>query len=206
MNATDPAARRYTSVAIALHWVIATLILFNLAFGFFMEGFDPKWKGIVVALHASSGLTVLVLTVVRALWRLLHPAPPFPLGMAAWERGLAHAAHATIYFLMFAMPLTGWALISAHPIRAGTLPLLGGLLQSGANLAFWGVFKVPTIRSVALLDPQVQTAAHETLVNVHSIGGWIFVGLLALHVGAALKHQFLDRQAELARMGIGRIS
>ena len=205
MNAADLAERRYTSVAIALHWVIAALILFNLAFGFFMEGFDPKWKGIVVPLHVSSGLTVLVLTVFRAVWRLLHPAPPFPGSMRAWERRLAHAAHATIYFLMFAMPLTGWAIISAHPARPGTVPLAGGLLQSGATLAFWGLFKVPTIRSVALLDAKVQTAAHESFVDIHSIGGWIFVGLLGLHVGAALKHQFFDRQAELARMGIGRI-
>ena len=192
MNASIHRTQRYTSVAITLHWVIALLILFNLAIGFFMEGFEPKLRVFVVGLHVSAGLTALVLTVFRAVWRLMHPAPPFPGDMAGWERGLAHTAHAIIYVMMFAMPLTGWAIISAHPPRPGASPL------------FWGLFHVPTLSPISHLAPTVQKAAHESFVEVHSVGGWIFVALLLLHVGAALKHQFYDRQAELARMGVGR--
>ncbi len=194
MNTLTSRDRRYTSVAIALHWTIAALILFNLAIGFFMEGFEPKLRMIVVPLHVSAGMTVLVLTVFRVVWRLLHPPPPFPAQMAPWERGLAHAGHGIIYFLMLAMPLTGWAIISAHPPRPG------------AGMKIWGLFLLPSISPISHLQSVVQKAAHENFVEIHSVGGWIFVGLLVLHVGAALKHQFYDRQAEFARMGIGRVT
>jgi cytochrome b561 len=193
MNTFTDSDRRYTRVAIALHWAIAALILFNLSVGFFMEGLRPGLKGVVVALHISSGISALVLTAIRFAWRLMHPPPPFPLEMAPWERATAHAAHWFIYFMMFAMPMTGWAIISAHaPKPAGAARI-------------WGLFRLPAIRSISSLDDPVQKSVHDSFVEIHSIGGWIFVALLVLHIGAALKHQFYDRQAEFARMGVGRL-
>jgi cytochrome b561 len=97
--------QRYTTVAIALHWTIALLILFNLSLGFFMEGFKPQLRAVVVPLHISSGLTVLILTAVRVAWRLTHSPPPFVDGLKRWERTAAHAAHGLIYVLMVLMPL-----------------------------------------------------------------------------------------------------
>jgi cytochrome b561 len=191
MNETA-AHHRYTAVAILLHWAIAAFIIFNLAVGFFMEGLAPHWRSILVFAHISSGMTVLALSVARVLWRLAHRPPPFPADMQRWERTAAHAGHSIIYFLMFAMPLTGWAIISAHPPRPG----------AGANV--WGLFVVPPIGPVSHLVSVAQKSAHEEFVQVHSVGGWIFLGLLALHVLAALKHQFYDKHAELARMGVGR--
>lgn len=186
--------QRYTTVAIALHWAIAALIIFNLAFGFFMEGFKPPLKGIVVPLHISSGITVLALTVVRIVWRLTHKPPPFSSDLTAWERTAAHAVHGFLYFMMVAMPLTGWSIISAHPPRPGAGPVI------------WGLFRVPPISAVANIDPSIQVKAHDNFVELHSIGGWIMLALLGLHVAAALKHQFYDRHAEFARMGIGSTS
>jgi cytochrome b561 len=185
-------AIRYTSVAIALHWAIAVLIVFNLSLGFFMEGFPKPLKSVIVPLHISSGITVLALTVLRIIWRLSHRPPPLPLDMAPWERISAHAAHALLYVLMLAMTLTGWSIISAHPPNPHGGPLV------------WGLLHLPPIMPISLLDEATQKAAHDRFVQLHSIGGWIFLGLLTLHVCGALKHQFFDRQPELARMGIGR--
>ena len=183
---------RYTAVAIALHWAIALLILFNLGLGFFMEGFARPLRVTVVGLHISSGITVLALTVFRLVWRLMHRPPQFPANMALWERTTAHAAHRFIYFLMLAMPLSGWSIISARPPPPGLARL-------------WSVFPLPMLHPISQWDPSVRKSAHAAFVEIHSIGGWIFVAVLALHVGAALKHQFHDRQAEFARMGIGRL-
>ncbi|MGB6308418.1 MAG: cytochrome b [Steroidobacteraceae bacterium] len=185
--------KRYTTVAIALHWGIAILILFNLGVGFFMEGLEPGLRNIIVPLHISSGITVLILTVLRLGWRFTHPPPPLPAEMTDWERRAAHTAHAIIYFLMLAMPVTGWAIVSAHPPRPGAGPLV------------WGLLHLPPIPPVSHLDAPVQKAAHESFVRIHSIGGWIYVALLTLHIAAALKHQFYDRHAQFARMGVGRL-
>jgi cytochrome b561 len=183
---------RYTSVAIALHWSIAALIIFNLSVGFFMEHLARPYKDVIVPLHISSGMTILALTVLRIAWRLSHRPPPLPDELPRWESSAAHLAHATFYVLMVAMTLCGWSIISAHPPRPNAGPM------------FWGLFHIPPIGVVAHLDPAAQKKAHDIFVALHSAGGWIFLGLLALHVAGALKHQFLDGHAELARMGIGR--
>jgi len=183
---------RYTSVAIALHWMIAALIVFNLSIGFFMEGFPKPLKDIIVPLHISSGITVLALTALRVIWRLTHRPPPLPPEIALWERVAAHFAHALLYILMIAMTLIGWSIISAHPPNPHGGPKL------------WGLLHLPPIAPISHLELTAQKAAHEQFVQLHSIGGWIFLGLLSLHVCAALKHQFWDRQPELQRMGLGR--
>jgi cytochrome b561 len=182
---------RYTRVAIFLHWTIALLILFNLLLGFFMEGFQQPLRHQIVELHISSGLTVLALTVLRIVWRLTHTPPPFTPGTKKWEERTAHFAHALLYIMMLAMPLTGWSIISAHPPRPG----------SGANV--WGFLHVPALAPIARIDPAIQKQVHDNIVTAHSIGGWILVGLLLLHIAGALKHQFYDRQREFARMGVG---
>jgi cytochrome b561 len=193
MNSTASGHHRYTSVAIGLHWTIALLILFNLGLGFFMEGFKPELRGVIVPLHISSGLTVLTLTAFRIAWRLTHPPPPFIDALKPWERTAAHTVHGLIYVLMVVMPITGWSIISAHQPRPGGGP------------KFWGLISVPPIPPIAHLEVNAQKAAHASFVNIHSVGAWIFVALLLLHVGAALKHQFHDRHAELERMGFGSV-
>jgi cytochrome b561 len=183
---------RYSTVAIGMHWAIAVLIVLNLATGFVMEGLRPPVKAVVVPLHISCGITVLALSVLRIVWRLTHRPPPLLMGLAPWERAAAHAVHALLYVLMVLMPILGWSIISAHPPR-----------PQGAA-AIWGFMRLPAIAPISRLDDSAQKAAHAAFVDAHSIGGWILGALVIAHVAAALKHQWLDRHAELARMGIGR--
>ncbi len=107
---TRAAYRRYTSVAIALHWIIAALILYNLLSGLLRPALP---RGFFM-FHVSSGLTILILSVLRVVWRLTHKPPPF-LPMKPWEAKLAHGVHGLLYAAMLLLPFSGWVLISASP-------------------------------------------------------------------------------------------
>ncbi|MGH6781710.1 MAG: cytochrome b, partial [Sphingomonadaceae bacterium] len=84
---------RYSIVAISMHWLIAVLILANLALGWRMGFLDGLEKFTFFQLHKSIGISVLVLSVLRLGWRLLNPSPPLPAGMTHWERRLASTTH-----------------------------------------------------------------------------------------------------------------
>ncbi len=205
MAATHLPERRYTRVAIALHWAMAAMILFNLGLGFFMEGLPMPYRFVVIFLHISAGMTLLVLTVVRVAWRLTHRPPPFPAGLAPWERISAHVVHFGLYGAMVAMPLIGWSIISANP------PADAAWLKAPARPAMklWGVIPTPRITPLVELGRTEeggvrQKILHDRFVGWHAVGGYLMIGLLLLHVGGALKHEFIDRHAELARMGLPR--
>jgi cytochrome b561 len=207
---TRAAYRRYTHVAIALHWIIALAIIYNLASGLLR----PVLPGGFFVLHISSGLTILILSVARVVWRLTHKPPPF-LPMKGWEAKAAHAVHFLLYAAMLLLPFSGWALISANP-PAGS----PGAAQVAAERAakgrpargpamFWGIVPVPLIGPVNEIGrtpeglPE-QRELHERIETFHLYGGWIMLALFVLHVAGALKHQVLDREPELGRMGVGR--
>lgn len=222
MSDRQAQATRYSRVAIWLHWLIALFILFNLSLGFVMEDLPMPGRFIVVLAHVSAGLTVLALTIARIAWRLRNPPPPFADGLSAWERKLAHAVHFGLYALMLAMPLMGWALVSANPPKdspaavelarqydaakaAGTAkgppPFTSGIVK------VWWIVPVPPIAPVAAIGSEMsgverQKALHDGLVQAHTLGAFVMLALLALHLGGAMKHQFIDRQNQLARMGL----
>jgi len=232
---------RYTRRAIFLHWTIAAFIIFNLCSGFFIEAWlhgqlkdsaPPQISWMSLVLHVSSGLTVLALTVVRVAWRLLNDPPPYPAGMKPWERHTAHFAHFLLYAAMVLMPLTGWAILSAHAPpgsrgAAAEFALMPPSVQGpkaeaappGASsqrppgppptLKVWNLVPMPMIAPIAAIGKETggvapQHALHEEFVAWHSVGGYLLLGLLILHIAGALKHQFIDGHSELARMGIGR--
>lgn len=228
---------RYTRVAMVLHWLIAALILYNLAIGYFMEGLSQPLRGIIILSHISSGITVLALTVIRVLWRLTHNPPAYPPEMKRWEHNVAHIVHFALYAAMVLMPLTGWALISANPPKgspgaaaaaaaAMSQPLSSAAKQAPAasppgathapapprkvsGLKVWGIIPLPMIAPVAKLGAtpggvEPQKELHDTFVYWHAIGSYLLIVLLILHIAGALKHQILDSQPELARMGVGR--
>jgi cytochrome b561 len=187
------ARSRYSTVAIALHWAIAALIIIDLAVGSVMESYPPGVRGVLVGSHATAGLTVLLLSVLRVLWRLRHSPPPLPADMPRWERSAAHLAHCLLYALMLAMPLIGWSILSAHPARPGHgIPLLGSL-------------QMLPIGFISHWPAAFQKMMHDRFVRLHVIGAWLLFGLLLLHIAGALKHQLIDGHAELARMGLGRL-
>jgi cytochrome b561 len=232
---------RYTRVAIVLHWAIAAFIVSNLCSGFFIESWlhgqlkdsaPPQISWMSLVLHVSSGLTVLALTVARVVWRLLNDPPPHPAGMKPWERHTAHFAHFLLYAAMVLMPLTGWAILSAHPpagsrdaatvglprpsvappgLMPGAAPPPGTTPpQAGASrdVQIWNLFPMPVIAPIEAIGKEPggvapQHVLHEEFAEWHGVGGYLLLGLLILHIAGALKHQFIDRQSEFARMGIG---
>lgn len=226
---------RYSRVAIWLHWAIATFIIWNLASGFLIwdlaHDFFMQYRFLYfigLTSHLSSGMTVLALTVVRIVWRLTHEPPAYSAGMKPWERHAAHIAHFLLYAGMLLMPLTGWAILSAHPPAgsAGALsapsPFVGGPAHAGPAGApptgphaappppgIWWVIPLPMITPIANLglEPggvKPQHILHEELAGWHKVGGYLLLLLLCLHIGGALKHQLVDREPELQRMGLGR--
>lgn len=167
---------RYTTVARALHWTIAALIVANLFFGFAHDALPKDWA--VMPVHKSIGITVLALTLLRIVWRLTHPAPPLPAAMPAWEKGAAHATHFLFYAFMLVMPLTGWIMSSA-----GTRPL-----------SWFFLFDVPKF-AVGKEDAIVGLSG-----GAHELLPWLWVALILLHIGAALRHHFALKDDVLRRM------
>ena len=204
---------RYTNVAILLHWAIAALILFNLATGLSFAYVPDAVADALVPIHISSGITVLALTLVRIAWRLTHRPPPL-LPMARWERALAGTNHVLLYIAMIALPMTGWAMISAHP-SAPPAPVPGAPAGTAApnptphQTLIWGMLPLPKLAPIAKLGegPGGEARLHETheaFEARHYYGGLALLALFLLHVTGALKHQFVDRRRELGRMGVGR--
>ncbi|MBY0423773.1 MAG: cytochrome b [Parvularculaceae bacterium] len=177
---------RYTAVAIGLHWLIALLIVGQIAGGFIMadlpDGSPLKFQAF--QLHKSFGLTVLILTVVRLGWRIGHKPPPLPAAMPGWEKAAARATHVGFYALLIALPLLGWAFVSATPFQVPTF--LFGVIP-------WP--HLPFFEGVA-----DRKAVAEQIMGLHEAAAFVMIGLAALHVLAALKHHFVNRDPVLARM------
>lgn len=173
---------RYGSVAMTLHWLIALAIVGMLIVGKYMHGLpnsDPN-KFMLYQLHKSTGITILTLTVLRVMWRFAGPVPPLPATMAPWERWAAHASHFLLYALMLAIPLSGWAVASTS--------------STGVPTIWFGLFEVPHLPLGADHD------THEAAEEAHELLGNLMILLLLVHVAAALKHHFWDRDTVLRRM------
>lgn len=169
----------YTRTAIWLHWITAVLIVANLATGLLHE---TLLKG-SIPLHKSIGMTVLVLALARLAWRLTHRAPPLPRDIPGWQRGLAHASHWLFYVFIILVPLTGWVFTSASPKRH--------------PLDWFGLFPLPYFPVAP--GPGVGDSPH----TAHVYMGYALLALLVVHIAAALKHHFVDRDVVLARMTPG---
>ena len=170
----------------SLHWLIAIAIIMLLVMGKVMMEIprgDPA-KFTIMQLHKSLGLTVLVLTLLRILWRLTHAVPALPAKMKAWERLTANATHFIFYFMMVAIPLSGWAIASTS--------------TSGVPTLWFGLFEVPNLPG--LQGTPDQHELHLQAEGTHELLGNLTILLLLLHIGAALKHHFWDRDDVLKRM------
>lgn len=168
---------RYSAGAIWFHWGIAALVIANLFIGLFHESLLDGVSG-AMPLHKSIGLTVLVLTAGRIVWRLTHRPPLLPPEMPLWQRHTARTVHWGLYTLMLIMPLTGWLLVSntrvPHPI------------------AWFGLFQVPFL--------PVSRATSGTAHEAHGLLAWVMLALVVIHVAAALRHHLILRDSVLLRM------
>jgi cytochrome b561 len=177
----------YSSVAMTLHWLIAILMLTNIGLAWYFGTLKGPAEVAPLALHKSIGITVLLLTLARIGWRLAFPPPPLPAHMAAWERAAAKTTHLIFYVLMLAMPLSGWAMVSASPLIRVHPTVLYGYIP-------WPAVPYPG------LDSDQLHAIRKLAGRTHATLAWVAYATIALHVAAALKHQFWDRDDVLARM------
>jgi cytochrome b561 len=168
---------RFNLLARFLHWTIAVLILAMLLIGLGMVStVSPRYHELL-SIHRSIGVLILVLVAVRLLNRVFNPPPPLPPDLPSWQRVLAKLSHLLLYVLMFALPLVGWAMLSA----AGYPILLFGSLHLPAILPH-------DVRIYALLR-----AAHTDLA-------FLLYAVFIAHLGAALFHALIRRDSVLQSM------
>jgi cytochrome b561 len=133
----------------------------------------------------------LLLSLGRLAWRLTHRPPPYAPGVRGWQHRLASAVHVGFYVMLVAIPLTGWAAVSASPYNLPTL--------------LWGVVPWPHLPGLADLAPTSKEPVADALGLSHEWLVRLTLAMLALHVAGALKHQLADRDGTLWRMlPIGR--
>lgn len=187
--ASTEGQRRYSRVAVLLHWTIALLIVANYLIGTTFWGVAPPASKPWMPLHMSLGMTVLALSAVRLVWRLTHRPPPFPASMGLWEKRAAAAAHWAFYAFILVLPLTGWLSISAHQHPKSVINLLW--------ITHWPLAPIQGI------EPNLLQQIHDWTWHTHEwLADWGFPLLLILHLGGVLKHQFLDRESVLPRMSL----
>jgi cytochrome b561 len=169
---------QYTRTAISLHWLIALIILAGFSLGLYMHDLPLSPQKLkYYSWHKWIGITVFLLAVVRVAWRLTHEAPALPDGMPEWQRKAAAASHGLLYVLILIIPISGWLYSSA----------------SGVPVVYLGKIPLPD-----LVAPDKALAAQLKLL--HKTLNFTLATLVILHIAAALKHQFVDRDGLLTRM------
>ncbi len=176
---TNPIAT-YSSTAKVLHWLMAAIIIVAWIIGFSnAELLVPKseqqhyWREI----HKAIGSSILLLIVLRIVWRLTHRPPSLPASMGLWTRRAATCGHWALYVLMILQPVTGWGISGS----------------SGNNADFIGLFPLPDIfpKSKPMTILYAQT---------HTVFGWMLFVMIVGHIFMAFKHQFIDRDNLILRM------
>lgn len=162
----------------ALHWLVAALIVGQFVLAEWAEGLPLGIEKLqVLANHKSFGITILALAVLRLVWRLVARPPALPSSVPRWQQRASAATHWALYGLIFALPLSGWAFSSA----------------ANFPVSWFNLFELPN-----LVAPDEQLA--EQIEDVHELLGKVLFVLALVHVAAALKHQFMDRDGVLLRM------
>lgn len=168
----------YTRTAVTLHWVIAFLIFVAFPLGVYMHELPLSPDKLrLYSYHKWIGVTIFLLALVRISWRSTHRPPSMPAAMAPWEKFAAHAVHYLLYVLLLALPLSGWLMSSAK----------------GVQTVWFGVLPLPDLVSK---DKELG----DSLKAVHQSLNFLLLGLVLAHVGAALKHHFIEHDDILARM------
>ncbi|MGO4135871.1 cytochrome b [Rhizobium brockwellii] len=177
-------AKRYTRMAIWLHWITAILMLIML----FQQMFGDNWIRVPIggsmagwkpSTHASIGMLILLLGLARLFWRVASPPPALPAAMPGWQVRASHVTHWIFYALMIGLPITG--MLALAPYGAERLDV--------EQVRLFNFMP-------ALVMPDLGTwtgTAHELLTNIAKL-------LVIVHILAALKHQFWDKDGLLGRM------
>lgn len=169
---------RWGSIAQLLHWLIVALIILQVTLGTIADQLPLGLQKLaMLARHKSVGITILGLALLRLLWRSWNPTPALPDDLRPYERWLARFTHAALYFLLFALPLSGWTMSSAR----------------GFPVSWFGLWQLPD------LVPR-NRPLYEALLTTHHVLVWSLAAVALLHVTAALKHHFVLKDDVLKRM------
>jgi cytochrome b561 len=182
MNTTTPKDQRYGKVAIAFHWLLAFALFGIFGVGLYMADlpFSPQ-RLKLYSWHKWAGVLFLVLSIARLLWRLTHRAPALPdqvlRSMPGWQATAYKATHIAMYLLFLLVPMMGWAYSSA----------------AGYPVVLFAVLPLPDFMPA-------DKALAELIKPFHKLTAFMLMGLVFVHVAAALKHQFIDKDGLIQRM------
>lgn len=173
----NPTNLSFTLAARVLHWTMAVLILAMLFIGVGMVATVSAKYPVLLAIHKPLGIAILVLAIARLMVRLRNPPPPLPPDVPRLQRMAAHASHWLLYALMIAMPLIGWAMLSAggYPVMVGEDLRLPAILPENALLFAW-------------------------LRTAHRALAYLLILTFLGHMGAALYHALIRRDGVLRSM------
>ena len=172
----------YGGVAKFLHWLIVAFLIAQYAVAWTMPDINPRTPpNALVDLHVSIGVTILFIALLRLLWRRRNPVPLISDNVPVWQDWTARATHALLYLLLFALPILGW-------VDAGFRAL---------PINFYQMMTIPPI------VPAVRSLAGET-GDIHTLVSYVLLGVVGLHVLAALHHHFWLRDRVLLRMLPGK--
>lgn len=167
---------QFGSISKLLHWLMSIMIISLIIVGFIMVNMDKSaLKFTIYDTHKLTGLFILLLIVPRLVWRLINTTPNLNF-VPSWEKKAAQTGQWLLYGMMFAMPLSGWIMSTA----AGYIPSIAGFA-----IAF-PVEKNQDIASIAK--------------TIHATSAWVFAALITMHIFAALKSHWIDKNFILKRM------
>ena len=171
-------ATRYGLVAQALHWAVVALIIWQFVLANRADALPLSPAKIsVLATHKSVGITIMALVVLRLIWRCFNVIPRDPPSIPRWQQLAARATHLALYGLLLATPLVGWLMSSARNFP----------------VSWFGILTLPDF-----IEPS--TESFQALQSAHGFMAQALLVLALLHVAAALKHHFIDRDTVLRRM------
>lgn len=169
----------YGLVSKLLHWLIALGILGLTALGWWMVGLSyyDSWYNRGLELHRAFGMAVLLLATLFVVWKLLSPSPGLQSELTGWEKLGARIAHGILLLAMFLIPVTGYAISTS----------------AGRGFSFFGLFEVPAVIAIS-------EASRDLAIDLHYYIAYGLLAVVAIHAGAAIKHQFVDKHGTLRRM------
>jgi len=171
----------YGIVAVALHWLMAVLLIALVAVGLFMVrlpdvGFDTT-KIMLILYHKDLGMLALALAAVRLAWRVTNALPRLVEHLPDWQKVFARFVHLSFYALMLALPITGWLMSSA----------------AGFPVSLLGLFDLPDL-------VRRDDYLFQVFIAVHKWLGYALIPLIVVHAGAALRHHFICKDDTLRKM------
>ncbi|WP_058913947.1 cytochrome b [Entomohabitans teleogrylli] len=170
---------RFGAFSVALHWLVAITVygMFGLGLWMVSLGYYDVWYHKAPELHKSIGIILLLVLVIRVIWRFLSPPPPALPGYSKLTRAASAGAHILLYLLLFSILISGYLISTAD----------------GKPISVFGLVEIPA----TLSDAGVQA---DLAGQIHLWLAWFVVILSLLHALAALKHHFVDKDATLKRM------